>query len=370
MKRLVALCLLAFAIPAVAQEPPCTCTCQCQVPTKPPPVTPPVEPPVEPPKAGMKFHPGHYMILDGILTSAELRARHAREIDAIAQDPTIRGVKLWLFWGAVEPTEGNYQPGYEIIDAYLAKLKAANKYLILSVQDRKFGGYAPADRPKIFPTYLVSRYGLTKGRNVETLRVWQQPTMDRYIAMVRALAARYEKHANFEMLQTEETALSVPLGLDGYTLTAYGTQLKRLLVEARKAWPTTQVRLSTNFYGSDAQMLELLRFCAEKGIAIGGPDVIPNQSIQANRLYRQHLLGKVVWVSEVQSPSLGGHEGTFTADQLYKAAMLDKPSYVLWYRNTWQAGAAQKWDTGLLPYIRGVSGKVVSECPANISCAQ
>lgn len=359
MRTLVALLMLTLAIPVLAQEPPCTCTCQCQVP-KPP--------PVEPPKAGMKFHPGHFMTLDSIRTSPEIRAAHFKQIDAIANEPSIRGVKLWLFWGTVEPTEGNYQPGFDIIDAYLAKLKQHNKYLILSVQDRIFGGYAPAERPQIFPTYLVAKYGLTKGTNVETLRVWQQPVMDRYIALVKALAARYEPHPNFEMLQTEETALSVKQGLDGYYLKDYGAQLQKMLVVARDAWPTTQLRLSINFYGSDADTLEMLKQCDRLDVAVGGPDVIPDQTIQANRVYEANLLGKMVWVSEIQSPSLGGHEGTFTPQQLYDSAMKQRPAYIVWLRNTWSGGAAQKWDTGILPFIRSVSGKVESVCPTNVVC--
>lgn len=363
MKTLFALCLLALGLPVLAEELPCTCTCACQVPGKPPPVTPPVETP----RVGMKFHPGHYMTLDPIRTSPEVRARHFKEIDAIANEP-VMGVKLWLFWGAMETKEGDYSAGFAILDEYLKKLSGSNKYLILSVQERVFGKYDPAQESQIFPTYITAKYGKTVGRNVTTLRVWQPAVMDRYIALVRALAARYEKHPNFEMLQAEETSLAVTNGLDGFSLTAYGAQLQRLLTEARKVFPTTQIRLSTNFYGSDSQMLELLRFCDLLDIAVGGPDVIPNQTIQANRMYESHLKGRMVWVAEVQSPSLGGHEGTFTARELYESAMNQAPSYFLWYRNTWSGGTAQKWDSGLLPFIRSVQGRTTTACPANLVC--
>ncbi len=367
MRVLIAIVLLSLLTPALAQEPPCTCTCACQVPVKPASVPAPTP---EPPKvAGLKWHPGHYMLLDKIRTSAAIRAEHFAQIDAIANEPTVRGVKLWLFWGSVEPTEGDYSAGFAIIDAYLKKLSASNKYLILSVQDRIFGGYAPAEEPQIFPSYIVTKYGKTVGTNVTTLRVWQPGPMDRYIAMVRALASRYEAHPNFEMLQAEETALSVPTGRDGYSLLAYGAQLQRLMTEARKVFPTTQVRLSINFYGSDQQTLEMLKFADLLDVAVGGPDVIPNQTIQANRLYEANLLGKMVWVSEVQSPSLGGHEGTFTPRELYDSAMKQSPAYIVWYRNTWSGGPAQNWDTGILPFIQSVKGVVVGTCPANVVCA-
>lgn len=362
MKSLVAFLLLTLSLPAMAQEPPCTCTCQCQL-TKPP-------DPVPPAVTKMKFHPGHYMTLDKILTSPEIRAEHLRQIDAIKAEPAIRGIKLFLYWGAIEKAQGDYTAGFAILDEYLARLKATDKYLILSVQDRIFGGYDPAKIADYLPAYVLSAYGKTEGvwqsGRITMPRMWQQGPMDRYIAMLKAIAAKYDAHPNLEMVQTEETSVSIPVGTDGYTLASYGAQVKRLLTEIRPAYKQTQLRLSTNFYGSDEQMLELLKFCDLLDIAVGGPDIIPNQTIQANRLYDANFKGKMIWVSEVQAPSLGGKEGTFTAQQIYESGMQQQPNYFLWYRNTWSGGTAQKWDTGLLPYIRQVQGKVVSTCPANV----
>lgn len=368
MKSLVALFLLALAIPAVAQEPPCTCTCACQVPVKPPPVV--TLPPVEPPKAGMKWHPGHYMWLDRNNTTPEIRAGHFAQIAAIANEPAVKGIKLSLYWAHLEGAPGDYSAGFKIIDEYLTHLSKAGKYLMLSVQDRAFGKYGDNYLTYV-PAYIVngSQYGMTKMSNGITARVWQAATTDRLIALSKALAARYDRHPNFEMYQTEETAIAVASGTDGYSYLAHATEIKRLMSESRQVWPTTQIRLATNFFGSDAQMLDLLKFCDLIDVTVGGPDIIPNQSIQADRLHMQHFLGKMVWVSEVQSPSLGGHEGTFTAEQIYTNAMLRKPSYLIWYRNTWSGGAAQKWDTGLLPYIKSVAGRVVTSCPTNVQCA-
>lgn len=369
IRVLIGCALLALSLPAIAQEPPCTCTCQCQVPK--PPTTPPVTPPVEPPKAGMKWHPGHYVWLDRNNSTPEIRAEHYRQIGLLANEPTIKGIKLAIYWAHLEGAPGDYSAGFKIIDEYLAHLSKANKYLMLSVQDRAFGNYG-TNLSQYVPGYIVngSQYGMTKMANGVTARVWQAPTTDRLIALSKALASRYEKHPNFEMYQTEETAVSVPLNTDGYTYAAHATQIKRLMTESRKVWPTTQIRLSTNFFGSDSQMLDLLKFCDTLDVVVGGPDVIPNQTIQANRLYDQYFKGKLIWAAEVQSPSLGGHKGTFTAQQLYDSAMKQNPAYIVWYRNTWSGGTAQRWDTGLLPYIRSVSGKVVSACPANVSCAK
>jgi hypothetical protein len=317
----------------------------------------------------VKWHPGHYMWLDRNNTSPEIRAMHMAQIDAIANEPTVRGVKLALYWSALETSQGDYSAGFKIIDEYLAKLKATNKYLILSVQDRQFGGYdpSPTGLSAFFPPYIISTYGTTKMTNGVTARIWQQGTMDRLIALSKALAARYNAHPNFEMYQVEETSIAVTQGVDGYSLVNYGTQIKRLLAASRPAWSQTIVRLPTNFYGNDTQMADLLNYSNTYNVAVGGPDVIPTEFIQADRVFMggagKDYRGTMAWVSEVQSPSLGGHEGTFTPSQLYTNGMQRSPSHFIWYRNTWSGGAEQKWDTGILPFIRSVKGATKTTCP-------
>lgn len=318
----------------------------------------------------LKWHPGHYMWLDRNNTSPEIRAGHMAQIDAIKADPTVRGVKLALYWAHLEGAPGDYSAGFKIIDEYLAKLKSTNKYLIFSVQDRQFGGYSTLTQ--FFPAYILNApYGVTKMSNGITARGWQTATMDRLIALSKAYAARYNGHPNFEMYQVEETSVAVPVGVDGYSIDAYGTQLKRLMTASSVAWTQTLVRLPTNFYGNDGQMSGLLSFCNTYNIAVGGPDIIPTQSIQADRLFMGgsgiDYRGQMAWVAEVQSPSLGGSKGTFTPEQIYNNGMQRKPSHFIWYRNTWSGGDAQKWSTGILPFIRSVSGKTVPICPSTYS---
>lgn len=357
MKALWVVMALLFSQTAFTQVAcPTGCTCSC-----------PVDPIPEPPK--IKWHPGHYMWLDRNNSTPEIRAAHMRQIDAIANEP-LRGVKLSLYWAHLESSPGDYSSAYKIIDEYLARLKSKNKYLMLSIQDRQFGGYG-ADLTPFFPAYIVKdpKYGVTKMQNGITARIWQPATADRLIALSKALAARYDSHPNFEMYQMEETAVAVPIGKDGYTIDGHGREIRRLIAESKSAWKQTLLRLPANFFGSDTQMQELLAYCAANGIAVGGPDIIPNQTIQANRLYDRYFKGRLIWVAEVQSPSLGGHEGTFTAKQIYDSALKQGPSYFVWYRNTWSGGAPQKWDSGLLPFIRLVKGATNTVCPSSLNNA-
>lgn len=356
MKIFCALIAIFIAPLGIAQQPancPTGCLCTCPTITT------------------IKWHPGHYMWLDRNNSTPEIRAGHMKQIDAIADEP-VRGVKLSLYWSHLESTPGDYSAGFKIIDEYLARLKARNKYLILSIQDRQFGGYG-SDLTYFFPPYVVkdAKYGVTKMSNGITTRVWQPATSDRLIELSKALAARYDSHPNFEMYQVEETSVAVPKGMDGFSVDAHGVQIRRLLDASRKAWTHTLVRLPANFFGSDAQMSGLLSYCRILGVALGGPDIIPSQSIQADRLYIDQYRGIVPWVAEVQSPSLGGSKGTFTPKQLYDNGMLRRPSHFIWYRNTWSGGVSQKWDTGLLPFIRSVKGATEVACPSalNSSCS-
>ena len=322
-----------------------------------------------------KWNPGHYMLLDRFGNTEANRAEHLKQIDAIGKESSVRGVKLMIYWATIEKSPGDYSAGFAIIDQYLRKLAQYDKHLILSIQDRQFGGYDPSNLSPFFPSYIISgsQYGITKMKNGITARSWQQPTMDRLIAMSKAFAKRYDSHPNFEMYQTEETSVAVANGVDGYSTTVYAGQLKRLIAASRPAWKETVLRLSANFLGDDKLMADLIDYCGTYDVAVGGPDTIPNQTIQANRIFSgvtggKDYRGKLPWVSEVQSPSLGGHEGTFTPDQLYKHAMNEvRPNYFVWYRNTWSGGSAQKWDTGILPYIRSVGGVTKSSCPSVLS---
>jgi hypothetical protein len=292
-----------------------------------------------------------------------------RQIDWIANEPSVRGVKLVLYWGALETSPGDYSAGYALIDQYLAKLKATNKYLILSVQDRLFGGHEPSTIAEYFPDYIIKTYGITRMANGMTLRVWQAPVMDREIALLKALGMRYNSHPNFEMIQVDETSIAVTNGVDGFSISAHGDQTKRLLAAIRPIWTHTLIRLPTNFFGSDKRMTDLLDYANKYRVAVGGPDVIPNQAIQADRVFMggagKDYRGVMAWVAEVQSPSLGGHEGTFSPRELYDSGMQRKPSHFVWYRNTWSGGAAQKWDTGILPFIRSIKGATVDACPTS-----
>jgi hypothetical protein len=368
----------------------------------------------------IKFRPGHYVWPDGIPllgTIATVKARHFSQLAGFCSNPAIRGIQIHVSWSLLENGQrpGDYSAGFALIDEYLAQLRGCNKHLMLAVHDRWFGGIPGA--ADVLPAYLLqSGYGpvrssvscdsdagganlggaviaggnaclWTGGLNLMA-KLWEPAVMDRLIALSRAYGARYDANPNFEMfLPTEESAIAVPAAL-GYSHAAYVAQLRRLYTATRAAWPTTALRYKLNWLGNDALTAEVIAFMAELKVVIGGPDVIPGENIQSNRVFTNQsggfrdFRGVVPFAAEVQSPSLGGKEGTFTAQQLFNHAMDGatgilpvRPQYFVWYYNTWSGGAAQQWSTGIEPYItntlRGQVGNGTDgtrTAPASVPC--
>ncbi len=64
---------------------------------------------------GIKYHPGHYAALDGMLRASNrstLMAEHMRQIEELANEPNIVGVQLYVQWSALEgDTPGDYAAG-------------------------------------------------------------------------------------------------------------------------------------------------------------------------------------------------------------------------------------------------------------------
>jgi hypothetical protein len=344
------------------------------------------------PGAAIKWHPGHYVQLDGVLRAdnrASLSATHREQIAELANEPTITGVKIFVQWSAAEgDTAGDYAAGKELIQQYVDWVSAIDKQLWISFLHVQFGGYDPSNLEQFFPRYIVTdeRYGTTAMRNGIVTRVWQQPTMDRIIAQVRSYGETFNSSPWVEALQIDETAVAVADGTDDFSTSGVVTQYKRFLSAARAAWPNTGLRLAANYLGSDEQMAELIRHCAELDCMVGGPDVIPSEDIQGNRVFTGEsppsgavdYRGAIPFVAEIQSPELGGHEGTWTPQQLYEHAMegdsgagirATQPQYFVWYRNTWSGGDDQRWiagSKGILPFIRSVDGAVHSTaCPSS-----
>jgi hypothetical protein len=355
-------------------------------------------------QTGVKWYPGHYVTLDPTLYRDNIgtaKVGHFSAISEICNIPEWRGVQLFATWATIEgDTPGDFAPGIALIREYLDRLRPCNKKLVLTVARTIFGGGAAY----AFPAYVRndSRYGVTKPLDYgsgATARVWQAATADRIIAMSAALADAFDDDPAFAVYAPwNETVLALHDGQDGYSSSAHAYQMKRTTMAVKSHWGQTLLRLPANFSRSGESMLEdLFSSLAPLGYGIGGPDTIPNNDIWANKIFSGasgsvDYRGQLPFISEVQVPELGGKEGTWTPKQLYEHAMYGCasncpgsdaadgsirpvwPQYFIWYRNTFQGGSAQKWATGIRPFVEGEArgrvndgaGRLVD--PANVPC--
>ena len=250
----------------------------------------------------IKWHPGHYVYLDdkvAVNNIAQRRKAHFRQIDALNADPTVKGIKLNIYWAVLEgPKAGDYSQGFEVIDSYLEKLGSLKipRRLMVVIDDRAFSKYDSTRMDairSILPEYLFTpayNGGYVTGEGSGNLglgaRIWEKPVMDRLIALSQALAKRYDKHPLFEMVGFNETTWGIPgSGLDR---DAYYAQLQRWFDASKKAWAHTQLRLNANYLGPDATMRSLIDYTIKGGgVAVGGPDPeIAGRRVQANHVFR------------------------------------------------------------------------------------
>ncbi len=348
-----------------------------------------VTPPSTGSAAGIKWHPGHYVWLDPHTTQAAQMAA----IDSLSSETTVQGIQLLINWASLEgDTPGDYSKGFATVDAFLAKLASLKvpKRLMLGVSERAFGTPPAAGTScaiaaaGLLPSYLASLSDggcviaapNAAGSLAITAKFWDAAVMDRLIALSQAYAQRYDQNPLFEMFMGNgETAVAAPPG-SGFTTVAYITQLKRWFDASEKVWLHTQLRLTANYLGTDAQMLDLMTYASANGDAvIGGPDPelpLPTitRTVQANEIFRaaegggKDFRGSVPWVGEVQGLGIGAKYTQTPADIYTYQSNTMHASYLVWYRNNYLGGPAQMWTTGILPFIQSIQGKVYgAACP-------
>lgn len=380
----------------------------------------------------IRAHFGHYAMPDGIIRVenwSTLVPRFVSDIQGLANEPTIKGVKVFIQWGVAEQgsTPGNYGSdstpgtGRWIVKQLRDACAAAGKRLWISWIHVQFGGFS-SDYTRYFPAYIVngSQYGISlmlPGYGI-IARVWQQATMDRIIAQVGFFADLYKDDPYVECMQMDETSISVASGTDGFSHAAAAAQYKRFLQQIRAYAPKMGFRLTANFQNSNDIMADLIATAAANDIMVGGPDTLPAEAIQANRIFcgspnppgqTQSLpiidyRSIVPFVAEVQSPTMNGKEGNWTCQQIYDAHMngynvtiryqnVDyiyncrptRPQYFIWYMKEWKQppnadgtgtppNDGIRWTRDMLPFIRSINGAIgngvnsTPTAPASVPC--
>jgi hypothetical protein len=315
----------------------------------------------------IKWNPGHYML---VFLGESHESILSRRIPEICKESALQGLQMRLEWVELEPSKDNYD--FTRVDEVYDALERCGKRLVLQVLAVKFN----SDSTAFVPSYLLSdgKYngGVAKTKTGHIARLWEAPTMDRLIALSRALAARYDGKPNFEGVILAETATSQVA--DGYTAGAFIGQLKRGVSEMVKAWPRTNVIVFNNFIqgSTEAQFVDFVKFLRENRATMGGPDTLPppNDGTRGEKIYRGEIggtdhRGHMPAMYAVQTPELSGKQGMFTPKQLYDHCVgTNRCSHMFWIRNVTFGGPEQQWETGILPFLR-TGPKTTTRCPGN-----
>jgi hypothetical protein len=330
-------------------------------------------PEAESPGSAIKWHPGHYML---VFRGDSHQTVMSQRIPEICREAGLQGMQLRADWFELETTRGQYT--YTEIDEIYDALAACGKRLVLEVWAVRFNSTSPDG---IVPDYIRdgSEYngGVARTRTGYIARMWEPAVMDRLIALYQALARRYDSRPNFEGIIFTETATS---GVEeGYSAAAWIAQLNRAVAAMKVAWTRTNVVVFNNFIqgATEAQLSALYESLRANRAGTGAPDVLPPpHSLRGEMIFRgetggRDLRGAMPSMFAVQTPELGGKEGTFTPKQLYDHCVgTNACSHMFWIRNTINGGAEQMWDTGILPFLR-TKPKTNTTCPANYdSCVQ
>lgn len=342
----------------------------------------------------IKWHPGVYVWTSGTqgCDSATTSADFA-VLDSISADTQIQGIELKIWWDCLEGnTEGSYAAGFALIDSYLAKLAslAVPKRLLLNVESEEYFSGSGCPNDDHAPNYLASQ-GLTvhcSSTSRWSVALWNVNGMQKMINLSNAYAARYDGNPLFEMFTPiEQTALAI--NGNGYSDSAWSTQLKRFYASAKTAWTHTLLRDPANYLGADSDIRGLIDASRGQGVITGGPDNVPDADrvINGNFVFRgcstpssgssctpgssmSDLRSTEPWIAEVESPDYDGGgfcPGCSLSTLAGYASGSMHNSYIIWYRNTWQPPTSAEWPA-LLTFIRaGSSAPFSTACPSSFT---
>lgn len=333
----------------------------------------------------IKWAPGWIMELDNGSGGGGL-AGWLTQIAALANEPNITTVCYRNYWATLEDAGGGtYVAGFNTIDQLVQACANAGKKFMLAFFPQSYGSTVPASASGVLPHYfetLTCSDGLTPGyakwpggaawagNLIISAMFWDPIVMGKFIAMTQAYAARYENNPTFILFHGPgETSIGVPLNTRGYTPSALTAQYVRWNVAGRLAWPTTGLRLETNFIATanQALMQQMVDSCAVNRVMCGGPDVKVNSGVSANSTFTgttgtRDYRGINGFVSEIQTPDFNAFTPTTAMPAIFNWGENGNPAqggstranYYMCWRNTWN-GAPRTyplWDANILPFIR------------------
>ncbi len=364
------------------------------------------------PEGLVKWNPGHYYYPMGTPKhEGNLSAMLTEFTNKVAGQSSIQGVLVRTTWGQLETdTEGNYTRGFAYIDAILAHLAAMSpqkRLLLVLVNDANSTicsnttlAFSTSNNQSMFIPRYLRQQGLVavNNRDACVIKFWDATLASKFTAMVEAYGARYDSHPLFEGWVIGSPKETSGLGtVTGYTAAAYFTQMTSIMTAAKAAFPTTNMILATN--GGAITVSQWITWQANNGVGQGGPDVAPsctvadincsggfnNISGSTSTLQQSYYYSSTVTkgvsphIFFVEASELGlnsvGQTGGYSPQALGNfcngttVGMTGSSfnlgcTHIAWAANESYGTSAQKWTTGIKPWIDANPAVANSECPS------
>lgn len=220
-----------------------------------------------------------------------------RTLDKLLQREDIDGAQVVYDWRSLEKAKDSYD--FSRIQRDLDYLDSLHKKLFIQIQDRFF---EPSHRN--IPDYLLQeplyQGGLVAqvdnpGENKPPVagwvtQQWHAPVRARFQQLLQALAQEFD--GRVWGVNLPETAIDIDMKRDktGFSCDAYFSATLENLGFARQAFKRSQVVQYVNFWPCEWEndhryMSRLFSFAAQRGIGLGGPDIVPDKKSQMKNAY-------------------------------------------------------------------------------------
>ena len=314
-----------------------------------------------------KFHPG---------MEFRVASSNARQLNGVAQLQydfqnydvhNFNGILYQIDWGNIETSPGVYN--WSELDQVLNEVKAAGKYLRVRIEDRTF---FTGCNSNFIPSY-VARDPNPVDPNMCYARIWEQNTMDSYIAVVTAMVNRYASDPTFVGVADEETAL------DAVTLnttpslyaTALYPQLTRLASAVHVAAPDILFTQDFNwpYLGNISYFTTMAnQMVAQGGGGIGWPDSL----VADEYTYNWYSLARQYYAKLLIAPEVQSGAGTATTvnaaladnEAVYQMLVGDMHANIIVW-DTWNVGLGSNYfPQVVIPIVNNHAGMVTNTaCP-------
>ena len=286
-----------------------------------------------------KYHPGHYFSMNPWDTEADM-------LNALR--PGVAGLQKRYYWNWLEPAFDQYD--FAAVLADLDLLASQDKQLVVFIEDKTFNGEVPT------PIYLRNDYTLPNDSGGYTAIRWHPYVVERFTKLVDELGQRFDDHPAFEGVAMQESKPGFNDGVlaaNGYTPEIYRDALIEILTAGAASLPSSTMFWYMNFFPQRMVYLRAVAFAvAPAGVAVGGPDVLPDSDPLARLVYPYYdeFEGSMTLFNSMQYNSYNhAHLDTsyptvyWTMDELFQFARDDLHVHYLFWNRKVQAAPANSY---------------------------